>query len=1339
MPFFLLLGLLAIQFILGEILRPRVQDNSRPQALKDFNIPTADETRSVPVIWGTVRQDAPNVLWFGDLRSVKLTKGIKSGIFATDRLPLAYRYSLGIDFALCHGPVDALVGMQTSDDFKKIWTVPEVVADTTGDGATFTTETQGANTATSKNARILYGGDADFQIEASGEGGLYAECTFYKGSETAPQDPYLLSVIPPVSGDYFLPAHRGLCRVVWKGPTSGKRVYNVSSSGEVFTSEPFLSGYVGISPNLKPFSFIIKRTPNMLSTDLADTHYDIADGDANPADVIYELLTNDIWGMGLVPEFIDYDSFKYAQQAAFEDGLGFSSIWDSPKDISEVIEEVLRYIDGVIFTDLETGLITIKLARKDYDTGNLPVIDQQCAELISYSRGAWDETTNDLRLRYVDRVNNFKEKTVVAQDLANAIRQNNLVSAETSYLGISNSTIATKIAQRDLRILSTPLAKLTLKVNRKAYDFRPGTVFKFSWQDFQLSIDQIVMRVTKIAYGDLDDPYIEIDAIEDIFSLGDAIYSVNNGVELEDPGMEPSESTFDFKVLEAPYFYAGQSNRLQILCKKPNFDQFSFNSFVATDDDENPYYKVSSSDQFTPFGFLKTTLADNTADYLNSTILEIEAEFPDSLDTIQNFSEYNVLQGNNLALITDPTYGTEEVIGFQEISYNETTSKYELTKIYRGLMDTVPQNHAEDSQVWFFTYGDAIPTTSYTIGDNLYVKLRSTAVSQESDFTAPTNISINARAFRPLPPANLEINGSYSTSSLSSGSNVALTWAHRNKVAQGETLVKQSYVGFEAEAGTEYYIKFFNQDNDLLTTVGPLSHNTTSYTYTNTAQAADNGGTEPTAITLYLYAKLNGVFSYQAQKRTLIRSGTALAPLPFFGGLETLVPNYGYNATSIKGAAISDSLPADGQVLVYDNSLNQWVPDNVTLNGDLIGTTASATVIKIQNKSISTNTPIDGQSLTWNKVNNEWAPITPLGGIISTKYSNTPDTHTAFNTWQDIDSTSVVVTPGSTSTLFCTFTFSITMHSLQDEKFAVRFVLDGSTYSETWITAKDATPADNTKYSLTVHGIFEKVTPDINHEVKMQWHDASSDQDVIFTERRLTVVVGKPDLDVSFDPINTGKLRYWFKARDLTGLLNNDQVPQLTDYSGYNNHFTQGSGINRGLYRVNQINGLPAVQFTAANVQRYSRSNFLTTNGEAFFIMKVAEDPAVSGGGINGYAGFGTDVTLGVHYPYTDGVIYDSFGTSARKSTVNPTQSLANWHIYNVQSSSGNWTSRINGVDIYTTNSNTPAWASTLTIGGDNLGEYLEGMIAEVLVFNNILTAQERQVVLNYLLDTYGI
>lgn len=46
----------------------------KPSTLEDFDLPTAEEGRKIPVVFGVVTITGANVIWYGNLR----TKAIKS-------------------------------------------------------------------------------------------------------------------------------------------------------------------------------------------------------------------------------------------------------------------------------------------------------------------------------------------------------------------------------------------------------------------------------------------------------------------------------------------------------------------------------------------------------------------------------------------------------------------------------------------------------------------------------------------------------------------------------------------------------------------------------------------------------------------------------------------------------------------------------------------------------------------------------------------------------------------------------------------------------------------------------------------------------------------------------------------------------------------------------------------------------------------------------------------------------------------------------------------------------------------------------------------------------------
>lgn len=65
---------LIVSYAVSVALAPK-PETPKAAALADFELPTAEEGRPIPVVFGTVMISGPNVVWYGHLK----TKKIKSG------------------------------------------------------------------------------------------------------------------------------------------------------------------------------------------------------------------------------------------------------------------------------------------------------------------------------------------------------------------------------------------------------------------------------------------------------------------------------------------------------------------------------------------------------------------------------------------------------------------------------------------------------------------------------------------------------------------------------------------------------------------------------------------------------------------------------------------------------------------------------------------------------------------------------------------------------------------------------------------------------------------------------------------------------------------------------------------------------------------------------------------------------------------------------------------------------------------------------------------------------------------------------------------------------------
>lgn len=315
------------------------------------------------------------------------------------------------------------------------------------------------------------------------DGGLSGRMDVYRGSLTQAESDYMTAQLGETA-----PAYRGFAHIVERGMYRGNTNYP------------------------KPESVLARRLPNPLGW--TGEQHDIG-GDANPAAIIYEALTDTRWGRGWPTGIFDSASFDAVGQTLKDEGFGLSMLLETPQESEEFVAEVLRHIDGLLYTDPVTGLIRLRLIRADYDLATIPVVSQDNADSIRVKRGSWSATKNVVKLRFVDRDLNYTERVIDDMDLANIqARDGEMAIEDVSYPGISNEATAKLALARTLRTVAAHIAQVTIEANRETWGIRPGDPFLLDFDD-----DGIVgmpCRAIRVEVGPIDAGKLTIDAIQDV-------------------------------------------------------------------------------------------------------------------------------------------------------------------------------------------------------------------------------------------------------------------------------------------------------------------------------------------------------------------------------------------------------------------------------------------------------------------------------------------------------------------------------------------------------------------------------------------------------------------------------------------------------------------------------------------------------------------------------------------------------------------------------------------------------------------------------------------------------
>lgn len=225
----------------------------------------------------------------------------------------------------------------------------------------------------------------------------------------------------------------------------------------------------------------------------------------------------------------------------------------------------------------------------------------------------------------------------------------------------------------------------------------------------------------------------------------------------------------------------------------------------------------------------------------------------------------------------------------------------------------------------------------------------------------------------------------------------------------------------------------------------------------------------------------------------------------------------------------------------------------------------------------------------------------------------------------------------------------------------------------------------------------------------------------------------------NWTPANLGStVKLWLEADIGTGgTTSGDVVSTWTDQSSNAANAT-GSGAARPTYQTGVINGKPVVRFDGSDdVLTFGDKFSSLTTMHVFLVVKITSDPPAS----DYETGLWDFSTAGsaTHFPYTDGTVYDSFGSTARKDTVNPTPAMTSAVMYSVLSKSSWWQNHVNGTALYTTAANTVACNTAPSLGKSLGSYYLKGDIALIIICNAELSGGDLTSMKTYIANKYGL
>lgn len=693
---------------------------------------------------------------------------------------VGYRYYMTIHMGLCRGPIDEIVEIRIGD--KRAWPKAE--------GSSGSTDSPILDDrVTSIKAGNLFGGDKK-------EGGVDGSLTVRMGKPTQ----VFPSWVKALMGG-SVPDFRGVCTMVFDGMICALNPYPKTWTIRMRRATKGWDGAVW-QPSLAVISLSSGKIKAM-----------------NPAHILYECATNRDWGRGLPRSRINETAWLEAAQTLYNEDLGLCMRWNRQSELQEFVQSVLDHIGGAIFTDRETGLLTLKLLRGDYDPDDLPLFDYNSGLIsIEPEAASREGAVNEVIVKFTDPLSN-EVRSVRAQNLASIQSLDSRNSTTTEYQGLPTLTLASRIAQRDLKASTAGAKRYNVILDRRAWRMYPGALFRVSAPD--KGISNAVLRAGRVEDGSLTDGQIKVAAVLDVFGLSATAFIDEQESTWTPPDPTPlvienrqiREATYLDLVRElSPADLAivePTAGALTTLAGRPSPTSLGYTIHTKTGSED---YVQRGSESW-------------------ATIVVLSAVLTPYADTLAFGSSSDI----GLATVGSLAQVGDEIVRVDAITL-DTTGLSGTLSVTRGCVDTIPVSHAVGTKCFFIDGALGRDGREYAQGESVDVKLSTNTSSADLDLAlAPVdNLTMVARQGRPYPPGAVTVNGTPCFDVTAITGDFEISWAHRDRKTQQDQIIGHFDADVGPEAGTTYNLRFYSPSNALIKQVTGITANSLAFDATDT-------------------------------------------------------------------------------------------------------------------------------------------------------------------------------------------------------------------------------------------------------------------------------------------------------------------------------------------------------------------------------------------------------------------------------------------------------------------------------------------------------------------------
>lgn len=662
----------------GALIGPEEGERPDPDELE---ITQSTEDVTCSVVFGRARL-AGQYIFVGedDFRSETIYTEAAGGKGGQSGQASGFSYFVPIHYGICMGKIDKLHSIVSSPNYDVLASFEDGLEFDTEDQESFEcrfTETVNDSTSTEGGAAVFYAGSLE------------------QGDDLNVQDSN----------------HRGFCWIRFDE-------YEMTNT----TNPRSLLYEVERMPVcLDDEGNVIAGLLTRASTDPALSEY----SDANPAAVVWEVLTNVLWGKGNDPALLDQESFIAASNYYARARIGISTAIGSTT-VNAFLARVKDIFGLVVWWDGEITRAKCIWDRDSIYSPRVRITAEDFVDTPEFSRPSLASTFNELRLTFINRESDYERELATKMELAHVETVGTIRSTSMDAGEIGTRRAAELIVAAKLREMATARATMTIRLLRTYSGLQPSSfveLVNYEWRSGEPITT--FWQVENITDDDQNEEGFSVTLKEDLYATARAeeltdftapIPSIDEDIPLETSDLSDGNES-DREVGEItpitlwePNSWASGNKRsiLVAIAREKKHVQSAFVSFRLTGGDAATVLGTSFA---TPIvGTLKTAISAETGKILRGQSWEIELANETEASSFENAASsvigdtdhFSVLVENQIAIML---IGNEIFrVGFAQ---EASAGTIEIVNVMRSEIGSEKEAHAIDQTVLFFPVIDS--------------------------------------------------------------------------------------------------------------------------------------------------------------------------------------------------------------------------------------------------------------------------------------------------------------------------------------------------------------------------------------------------------------------------------------------------------------------------------------------------------------------------------------------------------------------------------------------------------------------------------------------------------